>query len=448
MTDAIKKKRRWSGYACPVCRFVFRVPTEHDGLGVICPDCRYLLKLPKTGQVQDPDSGAWVQAKGFSGKSLREEKAKPIVCRTMEEAQDDLTAEEAAQVQAEGWQRAQIDNQLAQSTPSWEVADEAAGEGSLGSLAIWIAIGGSLGLGVVAIGAWLMIGTMDRQQNPGGNVKVGAPGESNAKTQKREAQDELSAEEVKLREEIRESIKQGSLAMDEAKQGLALFFSAQTADELGAFVRNPEVTIPRMKKWYQTHPYQKVDYKEIGYGGEVQMIDQLVSVRVQMQDYRVKTVAFERGSNGILVDWESWVGWTEMDWAELFNKRPAEPVEVRVLCTPDDYYNRLFNDDKKWRPVLMKALGEDRPIYGYIDSNNPKMMRLINDLKMKSDVAVTIKIRYPEGSVASNQVEIVEHIHTGWIELDTEQKSGHGSDETKSAATNDEAKSSAAQTHE
>jgi uncharacterized protein YbaR (Trm112 family) len=46
--------RRWSGYVCPDCRFVFRVPRDHDGKGLICPSCRRLLRIPGPDDTPPP----------------------------------------------------------------------------------------------------------------------------------------------------------------------------------------------------------------------------------------------------------------------------------------------------------------------------------------------------------------------------------------------------------
>ena len=42
----IETPRRWSAFVCPECRFVFRVPRDHDGEGIVCPSCRRMLRLP------------------------------------------------------------------------------------------------------------------------------------------------------------------------------------------------------------------------------------------------------------------------------------------------------------------------------------------------------------------------------------------------------------------
>jgi len=49
-----EKARRWSAFVCPDCRFVFRVPRDHDGVGIICPSCRRMLRIPGEGDAAPP----------------------------------------------------------------------------------------------------------------------------------------------------------------------------------------------------------------------------------------------------------------------------------------------------------------------------------------------------------------------------------------------------------
>ena len=46
VSETMESASRWSGYVCPDCRFVFRVPRDHDGKGIICPSCRRMLRIP------------------------------------------------------------------------------------------------------------------------------------------------------------------------------------------------------------------------------------------------------------------------------------------------------------------------------------------------------------------------------------------------------------------
>src|SRR6478752_8262245 len=52
--ETMESARRWSGYVCPDCRFVFRVPRDHDGNGIVCPSCRRMLRIPTAGDTPPP----------------------------------------------------------------------------------------------------------------------------------------------------------------------------------------------------------------------------------------------------------------------------------------------------------------------------------------------------------------------------------------------------------
>ena len=76
---------------------------------------------------------------------------------------------------------------------------------------------------------------------------------------------------------------------------------------------------------------------------------------------------------------ESWVAWTSVNWEELFDLRPTDPVEVRVLCKRVNYYNRVFDDSTKWFAVRLSHPDSDKSIYGYIDTELPQFHRFIAD---------------------------------------------------------------------
>ncbi|MFT3992027.1 MAG: hypothetical protein QM680_11515 [Luteolibacter sp.] len=54
MSEVQQQQRRWSGYVCPDCRAVFRVPQPHEGRGVVCPSCKRMLRLAAPGEETPP----------------------------------------------------------------------------------------------------------------------------------------------------------------------------------------------------------------------------------------------------------------------------------------------------------------------------------------------------------------------------------------------------------
>ena len=140
----------------------------------------------------------------------------------------------------------------------------------------------------------------------------------------------------------------------------------------------------------------------------------MAAVLIQLADYSVKAAALEKTVDGYRVDWESWVGWTELDWDDFFTERPTEPKIVLVQCSVDTYYNRNFRDESKWVSIKMTNPQSYKTLYGYIDRSNPTLMRHAINMGAGESRAV-FKIRYPKDSEVANQVVITEFLTSGWV---------------------------------
>jgi len=435
VTNATPKKRTWAGYACPVCRFVFRVPKDHMGAGVICPACHYLLNIP---QKQTPETSVAQEATRKNPLAIQprgKKESKPIVARPFgvansqpakaaHETTSSAEADTPIQTRKPTHRSKPTDTnnssrkrykkqRSTESEPSWDTRASSTNTGDGGGMP-WIIGGSLLGLVVVGVGAWLVLGT----QPPSKNAEQSKTSRKLSTWDNFKASNpdiELTEEDKKLQQEIQESVNSGMNVLQESEKVVRAFLTAKSAEDLEGLVRTPEVTVPRMKKWYTKHEWSPPGAKVVGYGGGVTVKGVMASMSVRVDDYTIKHIAVERTPKGYLVDWESWVAWAEMDWEDLFKKKPTELVEVRVICSKDSYYNRLFSDDKKWLAVKMTHTEADRSIYGYIESQTSTLTTLMGDLKSGRPVPVTIKIRYPKGSIADNQVIIEEYVQNGWV---------------------------------
>lgn len=400
----------------------------------MCPACRYLLNVPGKESHQE-------NVKEASNQNIRpaprdKMKAQPIEARSMDQAAAltaDLSKESkkassksssATSSRSSGRRRVRHKKAGSQQVPEWEHSAPKTGN-QQGNTALWI-IGASLvGLAVLAIGAWLVIDTM--KNDPGanqGSADQWVPDDSFTADHKIE----LTPEEKKTNQEIQDSIKTGVSVLAEAESVVQKFLSATTTEELRGLVRFPETSMPRIEAWYKSHPLEPTAFKQVGYGGRVTVKGTMASLSVQMSDYTLKQIALERTDEGYKVDWESWVSWTEMNWDDLFTKRPTKPKRVLVRCAIDTYYNRDFNDDTKWLAVKMVNPQSDRTLYGYIDRNDPSLMRFVSDLGAGS-VAATLEIRYLENTKVGNQVIISKHVTNGWV---APSKSKADADDSKS----------------
>jgi uncharacterized Zn finger protein (UPF0148 family) len=413
VSNATQKKRTWAGYACPVCRFVFRVPKNHDGKGVICPACSHLLNLPKQKKTSPLEQSTLSRKPKVPNRHTEQEK-KNIPSRVLSsedllkkyEAKSDESTSNTPQTPLK---RRRVRRKKSPETqPSWENQPTSSSDG--GNLMVWIVGGGMIGLIALGVGIWLMSGDVQPESSRSFPL-VGS--KINNQTEKSKL---TLTEEEKLKEqEILDAVDMSADVLVESEKVVRAFLNAEKASDLESLVRTPDVTIPRMREWYARHEWTPPGVKDVGVGGGMSIKGKMASIGVRLNDFTRSLIALERSPRGYLVDWESWVAWCEMDWADLFKKRPTQLVKVRAVASLDSYYNREFRDDTKWLAVRLVYPKADRSIYGYIDKQSSILTSLIGDLRGGRSVPVTLKIRYLENSVADNQVVIEEYVQNGWV---------------------------------
>lgn len=416
----------WAACACPVCRFVFRVPKNHEGKGVVCPACRYLLRLPSNEQPPEPTRRASNEsiAPVPRGKKPTKPPVAGPVGKPASTAQDNGGHSRTAPGDSpRGTRRRRLKQKtpVASQMPEWEqaAAKKSVSSSGQGNPTAWILGGSVAGLTVVALGTWLVIGSTGKE-DAGRTAEVEPVTIGVAKPEVK-----LTEKEKKTNREIEATVETGVDVLTASEPVVRKFLAAKTTEDFRPLVRNPEVAMPRIEAWYKTHPLEPADVKDVGYGGRVTVKGRIASLAIQMGDYTTRHIALERTDEGHKVDWESWVAWTEMDWDTLFSKRPTDPVTVLARCTLDTYYNRQFSDDKKWQAVRLTNPQSERTLYGYVDREDPSLVRFVNDLRAGT-AAVTIQVRYPENAKSGDQVIISKHLHNGWVAPTQEEKKSGG----------------------
>ena len=135
---------------------------------------------------------------------------------------------------------------------------------------------------------------------------------------------------------------------------------------------------------------------------------------VRTRDFEERVISFVETADGLKVDWEAWVGWSEMPWSEYKSKRPAEPKVFRVVVKPSEYYNRDFSDEVKWKSFRIESPDGLESMYGYADAASELAARL----KPPSDTGVmmvVLRLRFPESATSGEQVLIDEILAEGWV---------------------------------
>lgn len=424
MPEVAKKKRTWLGLVCPVCRFVFRVPKDHEGQGVICPACNHLLNLPEDKMSRKPVAQKSAEKKAevvveepkvVIPKPREVRESKPIVARALTE--DDKIKEAPSDRKRRKGRR----RKSSEGAVGWDQKESNKVRKDETSMP-WIIGGGLLGLVVAGVGAWLVIDSAKKDENKNSEPPSQLPSFTLSDLED-ESKVELTEEEKKRQKEIRDSVKTGMNVLSDAEESVKKFLNAGSLEEMAKYVRTPEVTVPRMREWYGSKVWEPIGVKEVGAGGRVTVKGRMASMSVQLKDFTYRQVALERVGSEYKVDWESWIVWSSIPWEDIFEKKPKQAIEIRVRCSQDSYYNRHFRDDGKWLAVKLLHPLEDRTLYGYIDKDSPALTRLIADLQGGKVSAATIKVKFPKDSLANNQVEITEYIQNGWVRPSADDES-------------------------
>jgi hypothetical protein len=197
------------------------------------------------------------------------------------------------------------------------------------------------------------------------------------------------------------------------------FLSARTIADLLPLVRNPQTAEPRMRAM---HPDGKIEAPGMGAfdtSREVIRRGQAMIVKIRTNDLDEKTLAFFTTPDGLKIDWESWVGWSEMPWEEFLNTKPVTEKLFRVWLSPVDYYNFAFSDDRKWQSYFFESSDGEHSLYGYVERGSvlDNRLRPLPDVKK---TALTVTLSFPENATSRNQVLVGKLIAEGWT-LDTEE---------------------------
>lgn len=380
--------RRWTAFVCPDCRFVFRIPRDHDGEGVVCPSCRRMLRIPSEGEEVAPLM-APLQKIEFAEEDTPDPRGEK---RTRSKRK-----KKAIEAETPGWEA---------SAGKWR-ASRKKGKRTLQTLAGWTLVI------ALACGVAFFL------------VKGDEPEETADKAEKADDFDELVQVPLLMPDkELEEPIELPKVMQRSEAEFLALaqpiaeaFLTATDIEQILPLVRDRERVKAHILAHYPDGKIKPIGLSKFNATGRVSYKDTFAAVSVLTPDFERKQLAFIDGEGGLKVDWESWVGWSDMPWDKLIESRPTQPVLVRAMLKWVDYYNFGFADEGKWRSYRLVSPDGEHTLYGYAERNSLLDQRL-RPGEQSASVAVTLKIRFPGDGEKHNQAMIEAYVSDGWVTPD------------------------------
>ena len=194
--------------------------------------------------------------------------------------------------------------------------------------------------------------------------------------------------------------------------------AANSAEELRSFTvlrrMNAEQAFDRLTQW-------KKD------AGEVDVMDWKGSVENNGFSVQMVTVCYNTGEKTIAyirlkdrnhwgVDLESMLHYCSEPMEKLLSKDEVSAV-VRVLVSPDFYYNGEFVESKDWINVSMLFPGNYEKLQGYVKLDSPSHQALKELMRYRKAASVLLEISRST-SMLPKQYEIKSVIAKGWVESD------------------------------
>ncbi len=193
------------------------------------------------------------------------------------------------------------------------------------------------------------------------------------------------------------------------------FLNAGTVDEILRTVRNPELAESRMREFYPDGKIEAPGMAQFNSGAGLVTRGKLHSFPVVTSEHEERSLAFIETPQGLKIDWESWVGWSDIPWQKFLAEKPAESHVFRVILASVDYYNFAFSDDQKWQCYRLESPNLEQTIYGYAEKNSALDAKL-RPTTGGQPVLMTLALKFPPDAQSDSQVEIEGLVCEGWVE--------------------------------
>lgn len=227
---------------------------------------------------------------------------------------------------------------------------------------------------------------------------------------------QLPAIDVKKVNENKEAMLQLS-QIKNAHELIEDFFQARTIEDLMPLLRPVNGLEEKIRRYYSIHPLPDDHYDGI----EKQASTLFAGGRgletlIRVKNQSMKTITLIKSGDRFQIDWESWVGWSEMNVSSLRDKKPMTPVEVRVTVEVESYYNYDFPSsmEPRWQSYKLIFADDGQILHAYVERSSP-LHQLVTPPSDVTSWPMTLRIRYRDEESHSSQVLIDSVVAEGWV---------------------------------
>ena len=204
----------------------------------------------------------------------------------------------------------------------------------------------------------------------------------------------------------------------QAAAALERFLVANNIDAMLATVANRQSVEPQIRRYLESNPLVPLDYQSLTISnGAGPTGERAIVITLKDGTQREANVVREDGRS--VVDWPSFVAWSDMEWAHFMDKKPAEPILFRVIAEAEQRYDNAFADPKKL--ACLKLINPRdttaHPLYAYVERSSIIGQEI--DVLMRQaegrPTKLTLHLKYPAKATSQDQVWIDSVLASGWM---------------------------------
>jgi len=239
--------------------------------------------------------------------------------------------------------------------------------------------------------------------------KAGGPDEASTTV----ASDRLPSDEQGVRNLI---LRDPLGAIERFKPIVKGFLEAPNWKERLAYCRDPGRVGPLMEAYYSNQPDGPVPYRSIGTSGNIAYRGNFAVLGVELADYEMRQLAVHLAGGKAMVDWESFVGYCDIDPAEFRKARSTESRAMRATITKTDppYLNYGFRDEENLDCYTL-TFPDQSYVFGYAERFSKASARLRDWMAGSDACRAIVKVAYPENAPSADQVWIKDADEEGWV---------------------------------
>ena len=189
---------------------------------------------------------------------------------------------------------------------------------------------------------------------------------------------------------------------------------AGTTDRL----RHGELMLPALESFAGRPEAGRLPERLTPRSAGLQMVENLPILLVQVSHPHFREAAFllDTDTEDWLLDWESFVGYSQLGWDELREQRPTETVFVRAYATLSDYYNFEFASPSELVSVRLDSPDNFHAIYAYVERRTELAQEVATSLARGRVRPILAEIRYPDNARHDNQVFLDDVVAWRWLD--------------------------------